>query len=333
MTSARLTLELEPHEEKLPSAANPWQDAQARLRLFEFMVEHAYDPILVTTIDLAAPGPRIVYVNRAFTQLSGYSFEEAVGQTPRMLQGPRTDRAAMSRMRRELEAGRPFVGEAINYTKDGQLYFMEWSVYGLRDEAGELCYYVAVQRDISVRKRSEMKIEEQAQQLAEANRLLAELSLTDSLTSLFNHRALEQKMHEELARACRYNTPLSLLLLDVDHFKLYNDAFGHPEGDHALQQIAGLLSAHSRENDIVARHGGEEFAILLPQTDRSGALLLAELLRRAVQDAAWPLRPVTISLGVATTGDAPGIDDEASLMQRADQALYRSKSLGRNRAS
>ena len=322
-----------------------WRDAAARLRLFEFTVEYANDPVLITTTDLDAPGPSIVYANRAFARMSGYSCEEVVGQSPRILQGPRTNRAEMARMRRELEEGRPFVGQTINYTRDGQGYFMEWSVYGLCDEAGVLCYYVAVQRDISARKRYEMQIEEQArllaksnEQLARANQMLAELSLSDSLTGLANHRALHQKLQEELARAGRYNTPLSLLLLDVDRFKAYNDAFGHPEGDIALQKIALLLRRHSRPSDTVARHGGEEFAILLPQTNRAGALALAEQLRQTVEQSEWPLRAVTISVGVATAKLANACDGEVDeqsslLVRRADEALYRSKNAGRNQVS
>lgn len=337
--------------ELVPSGRAPgagvarWQDAGSRLRLFEFTVEHANDPVLITTTDLDAPGPSIVYANRAFAQMSGYSCEEVVGQSPRILQGPQTNRDEMARMRRELESGRPFVGQTINYTRDGQPYFMEWSVYGLRDESGALCYYVAVQRDISTRKHHEMQIEEQArllaqanQSLAQANQMLAELSLTDSLTGLANHRALHQKLHQELARAGRYNTPLSLLMLDVDRFKGYNDAFGHPEGDVALQKIAFLLRSHSRPSDTVARHGGEEFAILLPQTDRAGALCLAEQLRQAVEQAEWPRRAVTISVGVATVEPDNAWDGEVDeqgslLMRRADEALYRSKNAGRNQVS
>jgi diguanylate cyclase (GGDEF)-like protein/PAS domain S-box-containing protein len=317
-------------------------DEQARLRLFEFTVEYANDPVLITTTDLERPGPFIVYVNRAFTRMSGYTREEVIGQTPRILQGPGTSREEMQRLRAELEAKGSFVGETVNYAKDGREYFMEWSVYALRDERGCPRYYVAVQRDISERKKYEMRIEEQArdlavanEQLAAANARLAELSLTDSLSGLWNRRALQQKMSEEVARARRYDFPLSLLLMDVDRFKGYNDSFGHPAGDAALQQIAQILRAHSRPSDVVARHGGEEFAILLPQTDRESALRAAEQHRAAVEAAPWPLRAVTISVGVATA-EGPALNEDcdgAELTRRADEALYRSKNTGRNRVS
>jgi diguanylate cyclase (GGDEF)-like protein len=230
----------------------------------------------------------------------------------------------------------------VNYTKSGEPYHMEWSIHALHDEAGKLRHYVAVQRDITARKQYELQIEEQARLLAEANQQLAEanarlnaLSLTDSLTGIANHRAFHQKLNEEVARANRYRTPLSLLLLDVDWFKGYNDTFGHPAGDEALQKIARVLQHHRRASDLVARHGGEEFAVLLPQTDRAGAQALAEELCAGVASDKWPLRAVTISIGAATLDEfstnpsfvATAID----IVKCADEALYRSKHEGRNR--
>lgn len=276
--------------------------------------------------------------------MTGYTADEVLGLSPRILQGALTDRGEMKRMRAELEAGRPFVGETVNYTKSGEPYYMEWSIHALHDETGKLRYYVAVQRDISARKRYEIQIEEQARLLAEANQQLAEAnarlnarSLTDSLTGIANHRAFHQKLGEEVARANRYHTPLSLLLLDVDRFKAYNDSFGHPAGDEALQKIARVLQHHGRSSDMVARHGGEEFAVLLPQTDRAGARKLAEELRVGVENDVWPLRAITVSIGVATLDeffvDSGFVTTAADLIQCADEALYRSKHEGRNRVS
>src|SRR5579871_4039525 len=159
-------------------------------------------------------------------------------------------------------------------------------------------------------KRARLQIEEQTQQirqqlselelqksqLAEANARLERLASTDGLTSLKNRRLFQVSLEQEFERARRYNLHLSLALVDVDQFKLYNDTFGHPAGDSALKQVAALLEKTVRHSDMVARYGGEEFAIILPSTDREGALMMAERLRETIETAQWPLRPVTISI-------------------------------------
>lgn len=314
--------------------------AGKRLQMWEFTVENANDPVIVTTTTLDLPGPSIVYVNRAFTQVTGFTSEEVIGLTPRILQGPLTNLAEMQRMREALEVGHSFVGETINYTKAGQPYFMEWSVYALHDEANQPSYYVAIQRDVSARKQYERQIEEQARQLAEANRHLAEanerlakLALTDSLTEIYNHRAFHETLENEMVQANRDQTPLSLLLLDIDQFKSYNDVYGHPAGDEALRILARLLRENQRKHDIVARHGGEEFAVLLPQTNHADALRQAEVLRKAIEAFAWPLRCITISVGVATLLDFScecAVKAGRDLVSSADQALYSAKKRGRN---
>jgi diguanylate cyclase (GGDEF)-like protein len=164
------------------------------------------------------------------------------------------------------------------------------------------------------------------------------LATTDGLTGVQNHRAFQETLMGEVARAYRYRMPLALIMVDVDHFKQYNDTFGHPAGDQVLRTVARLLREHSRTTDVVARYGGEEFAILLPSTDQEGALAQAERLRATIAAAAWPKRAVTASFGVATLGldDYPPDGDAAPgtlLIMAADGALYQSKTQGRNRVS
>lgn len=124
--------------------------------------------------------------------------------------------------------------------------------------------------------------------------------LTDPLTGVLNRRGFDLRLNEEFDRARRYQAPLSLLLIDVDHFKAFNDTFGHLAGDETLRIVAQALNEGSRKHDITTRYGGEEFAVILPATGSDGASVLAERLRRLVQQAAWPLRPVTISVGSAS---------------------------------
>jgi diguanylate cyclase (GGDEF)-like protein len=138
-------------------------------------------------------------------------------------------------------------------------------------------------------------------------------------------------LQKEFERALRYQRPLSLILLDVDHFKKFNDTFGHPAGDEALRQVARILLEQTRTADFVARYGGEEFVVLLSDTDQEGALLTAERLRARLEAAAWSRAPLTASLGVATLQERTPRGSE--LTEQADQALYASKQQGRNRVT
>jgi len=171
------------------------------------------------------------------------------------------------------------------------------------------------------------QLEESQRQIEAANLVLQTQSATDSLTGVKNRRAFDRALAEELARAERQDAPVSLLLLDVDHFKAYNDEFGHPAGDSALRDVAGLLVANTRPFDVVARYGGEEFAVILPHTDAAAAKLAGERLRRAVETSPWATRAMTISVGASTSGAE--LDGER-LVAAADRALYSVKENGRN---
>ncbi len=182
---------------------------------------------------------------------------------------------------------------------------------------------------VAERRSYQRQLEDYQRKLEQNLARMAEQSVTDSLTGLNNRRALLDKLGEEVSRSRRYGTPVSLAMVDVDEFKPYNDAFGHPAGDAVLGRVARLLAEHSRATDIVARYGGEEFAVVLTNTDAGGAYVLAERFRRAIEDADWARRRVTVSIGIATmTGTEAG---PASLVALADAALYRAKQSGRNR--
>ncbi len=165
-------------------------------------------------------------------------------------------------------------------------------------------------------------------QLAEANAKLATLATTDGLTGLNNHRTFHERLAAEICRSKRYSDSFSLLLLDVDRFKQYNDTFGHPEGDAVLRMVSSTLQYSLRECDLAARYGGEEFAIILPQCDAPSARIAAERVRSLIENAPWPRRPITVSIGAATFMER--MENGAELVARADRALYRSKQAGRN---
>jgi diguanylate cyclase (GGDEF)-like protein len=171
-------------------------------------------------------------------------------------------------------------------------------------------------------------IEGQRLELESANHRLETLAFTDGLTGLNNHRSFQDSLHQAFVVAKRYHNELSVILLDVDKFKAYNDEFGHLQGDAVLKQIANIIKGSARDCDFVGRYGGEEFAVVLPHTDSQGALVVAERIRLAITEAEWPNLPVTASLGVATlTLTTP---DTADLIRRSDEAMYESKANGRN---
>lgn len=202
---------------------------------------------------------------------------------------------------------------------------------------------VATFADITDRRRDEAQIcaqmaqikeytsvlETQKSQMEAVNAELEALALRDGLTGLGNRRAFEQRMALELSRAARYGHPLSLVMLDVDCFKEYNDTFGHVDGDEVLRILADALTDKSRETDFFARYGGEEFAIILPHTDSEGTLVVAERLRRRLEKKVWPHRAVTASFGAATL--TPVMTGGHDLVRAADAALYAAKNAGRNR--
>lgn len=178
-------------------------------------------------------------------------------------------------------------------------------------------------------------LEQSNQMMEQSNEVLREMAIRDGLTGLFNHRHFKAIMKRELARVVRYERPLSLIMLDVDHFKNYNDTHGHPAGDEVLKTLADIISTRLRVVDCPARYGGEEFVVLLPETDITGGRTVAEDIRAKVEDYPFkgresqPLGKVTVSLGVAEFNADPS--ELSSLLERADEALYRAKNEGRNR--
>jgi diguanylate cyclase (GGDEF)-like protein len=171
---------------------------------------------------------------------------------------------------------------------------------------------------------------------------LSVLASTDGLTGLANRRTFDKALETEWRRAARHNTPLSLLLMDLDRFKHFNDSYGHQAGDECLQAVARILSAAmKRSGDLVARYGGEEIAVLLPTTDAAGANAVAEDVRSAVEalaiphDGNVPSCVLTISIGMATLMPAFELlnADPKVLVTLADRALYQAKLKGRNRVS
>ncbi len=175
----------------------------------------------------------------------------------------------------------------------------------------------------------------QNEELGTLNKKFRELAIRDGLTGLFNHRHGEDRLADEVDRARKFNRNLSLLFIDLDNFKFFNDKHGHLAGDEVLHSLGKLMSGATRDSDTLARWGGEEFIIIAPETNEQQACQLAETIRKLVAEYAFPhadqqpLGYVSLSIGVATMSD--GIDNAEELLRLADKAVYRAKESGRNR--
>jgi diguanylate cyclase (GGDEF)-like protein len=220
---------------------------------------------------------------------------------------------------------------------------LERRVGALREGADDFLPRPCPAAEVAARVAVMLRIRAAQEGLREANQALERASITDPLTGLFNRRYFELRLRQELERSRRYGAPLGLLFLDLDHFKRVNDRYGHPVGDRALQSVSELLGEQLRRMDVCTRWGGEEFAVLMPNADRAGSLVVAQrvlgALRSRVRLHAPPAagraaRPepirLTASLGVAVF-PGPGLSGPEQLLEAADGALLAAKRGGRNR--
>ena len=294
-----------------------------RLRLLEAAVEKANDVIIITEAEpVNQPGPRIVYANAAFTKTTGYTAEEAIGQTPRMLQGPDTNQIVNDKIRRHLKKWKPVQVEVLNYCKDGTKFWAELSIFPIADEKGWYTHWVSVQRDVTTRKALEVQRETL---LAEA----LERADLDSLTGLWNHRGFQKRLEAEADRAQRSGERLVMAMVDVDNFKFFNDVYGHSVGDGILCQVAAALRGSCRSYDTLARYGGDEFALLATVSETENVASLEERLRSALSELGYmpPGYDTVIPIG-ASLGMAVFMEDAATrleLVELADQRLRAAK--------
>ena len=266
--------------------------------------------------------------NAAARRLFGYSAAELAGRSLYDLCNHDRD-SIDANCERVLRTGRASIGRRQYRHKDGPVLDLELSASTVGHDGRAVLSIVF--RDVGEKVRAEERLEVYRLELEQANARLRELAATDGLTGVSNRAAFDERLAESYDLAVRDGRTLSVVLLDVDHFKSFNDTFGHPAGDEVLKIVAGLIAAAARTTDTVARYGGEEFVLVLPDTDYEGAMVLAERCRRAVAAAGWPLRPVTVSVGVSTL--TAETRDAAVMVREADGALYRSKQTGRNRVN
>lgn len=283
--------------------------------------------------------------NRAAVAMFGYKPEEVLmrrlwdvfaGDKPR--RRPEQQRLISETIERVFNGEEIDGLEQEKWGKTGQRVLSLCNILPMRSREGIITGGITALIDISERKELERKLEDQlrtldqqTKDLAQVNDLLSKLATTDGLTGLHNHRHFRESLEASVAQTLRDGSPCSVIMLDVDRFKQYNDDFGHPAGDDVLRLVSEILKQSVRRYDVVGRYGGEEFIVLCKSSRRRAAMRVAERLRSAIERHDWPLRPITASLGVATFSVRTSSASE--LIDEADRALYRSKHDGRNRVT
>lgn len=306
-------------------AEQAWNALRKSEQMYRIIADHSTD--MISKHDGSG---RFLYVSPACRKLLGYEPEELVGNIAYELFHP-DDVGAMIKTQEGFNGSSDIVFTSYRVRrKDGSYVWFETTGSILRRDNGEFKEALFTSRDISTRKNLE-------QQLMQTNELLQRISTIDALTGVANRRSFDECYAMEWRQALRFSTPLTVILVDIDYFKKFNDTYGHQEGDLCLQQVADALrGAVKRPSDIIARYGGEEFVIVLPITDEVGAQKVAQQLRREVERLSIPHRQsdvspvVTASLGTATIVPTREMTRHELLLQ-ADKALYQAKKDGRNR--
>lgn len=308
-------------------------DAAADRAFAHQLMETLAIPIFVLDTD-----SRVMLWNRACERLTGVPAREVLGTRDHwrsFFEERRPTLADLLIEERAADATRvpPRIGPAdephlsaetwCDMPRVGRRRYLAVDASPIYDERGRLAAVVETLRDMTDEKLAQVALEQ--------------LATRDGLTGLANRRCFDETLHAEWARALRQRQPLSLLMVDVDNFKAYNDANGHLGGDECLKRIATAVASEMRANDLVARYGGEEFAVILPNQSLKGAASVAERIRTRVEQLQVPNRlapaqHVTVSIGAATAIASPE-NSASDLVAIADTALYRAKHMGRNRIS
>ncbi|CBL43830.1 hypothetical protein HDN1F_02470 [gamma proteobacterium HdN1] len=287
-------------------------EANMRVRQLSHAVEQSPLPIIITDIN-----GHIEYANPAFSTVSGYSTDEVIGKNPRELQSKRTQESVYVELWQTLLKGQTWKGEFVNRRKNGEHYVARAIISPVRRPDGSVSHYVGITEDVTEKKRTEAHIHK--------------LAHYDPLTGLANRVLLVDHFDSALALAQRHSLPLALMFMDLDRFKIINDTLGHSVGDEVLIHVAKQFKTSIRDEDTVARRGGDEFVFIFPGINSQQARNVAQKLSRSISE---PFRSehqelnITSSIGIAMYPDDGG--DFETLARKADVAMYRAKQNGRN---
>lgn len=306
------------------------------LRTFSYAIKHNPASIIITD-----PDGNIQEVNPKFEELTGYRFDEVRGKNLRILKSGTHSKMFYEDLWSTITSGKEWHGTFHNKKKNGDLYWEKASISPVFDDSGAVTQYIAVKEDITEQKIADeaqkiahQKLEAQFKEINELHSSLRRQALRDPLTELYNRRYMDEALSREIARAKREDYPITIVLIDLDFLKNFNDAGGHATGDRALRSLAGLLTKSSRLEDIVCRFGGDEFIVILPNTTGENALMRTSQWHEELKEFTLLHRKnqilrITFSAGIATF-PAHGQTVEG-VLKSADSALYRAKKNGRNR--
>ena len=292
-------------------------DSEQERKILSTAIEQSSVVILITDIE-----GNIIYVNSAFEKITGYSRDDAMGKTPRILKSGLTSPEIYEKMWFTISNGGTWNGEQINKRKDGSLYYEDSRITPIYNKEGKLTYYLAVKHDITERKLLETK--------------LKEIAIRDPLTNTYNRWYLMERFHQIIDNYKRVKNPFSLVILDIDFFKEINDSYGHQAGDYILTNFANIVNQNIRSYDIFGRYGGEEFILLLPDTDKENAYILVKRILNIIRNKPFIYEDIgiklTFSSGIIESSeislDKVSVDE---LIKVADSRLYEAKQTGRNK--
>lgn len=278
----------------------------------------------------------IVYVNPAFELLSGFRKSEILGKDCRFLQGTEIDQPQIAEIRAAIDNGESILITLRNQRKDGSIFLNELSISPIKNDIGEITHFIGIQKDVTEKVELKNKLMEANKSLGDLNSKLEQDNKIDSLTGAYNRKAINHEVSILWASAKRSNGHISVLFVDIDHFKAINDTYGHSAGDVCLKHLSNVLkSMCERESDIVLRYGGEEFIVVSIGNKKDAAIALANKLLSSVSYEAIKVKEpdirvkYTLSIGV-TSGRPHSKVTFEEFVAAADKAMYEAKMRGRN---
>jgi diguanylate cyclase (GGDEF)-like protein/PAS domain S-box-containing protein len=314
------------------------------------ILESTQDMLVVTEAgDINRPdGPKIVYVNQAFVDFTGYSRRQIIGQTPRILQGVGTDKAVTSRIKAALLEKRAITETLLNYDINNKEYWLELKIFPLHNSYGDVTHFAAVERDVTDRKlyleqlerhnsalvSLNAAVEAKAEELLDAKKQLENIAFLDPLTNIPNRRYFFEHV-KKLMKVCqRQKQSIAFGLIDIDNFKNINDQYGHDIGDEVLVKLGGVIRSYFRESDVYCRYGGEEFAFAASVNSQDDCKLFAKRLISHVRSVevsitAGDALKITASIGIKFHHHQINMDIEP-ILKKADTAMYQAKKSGKD---